>query len=237
VDWLRKHKNIILIIVIAGFIISTFVGFGLYIRSGAASVETVAEVNDEKIPYRRFIGLYNQVINRKRDKGEDLGPEVLKQAKQDVIQSLIQESVFYQEAKRYGIDVTDTELAQSLYSIPAFQKEGKFSVQSYAQTLQFGLRTTPEEFEETQRKQLAISRLRALITQEIKITDKELEMELALRRQDPNYKKSPVKDKEEMRRQMREEKGAHILNRWYQQLGTNIKVKVYLDEIERRGQG
>src|SRR3989344_7351736 len=143
-DWLRKHKNIILIIVIAGFVISTFVGFGLYIRWGSSPVDAVAEVNDEKVPYRRHISLYNQVVNRRRDQGEEISQDALNQLKQEVIQSLIQESVFFQEARRYGIEVTDAELAQSLYSIPAFQKDGKFSVQAYAQALQFGLRTTPD---------------------------------------------------------------------------------------------
>ena len=236
-DWLRKHKNTILIIVIAGFVVSTFVGFGLYIRSGSSTMDAVAEVNDEKIPYRRFLTLYSQVTGRKRDKGDDLTPEVMNQTKQEVLQSLIQESVFVQEAKRYGIEVTDTELAQSLYSIPAFQKGGKFSVQSYAQALQFGLGTSPEEFEETQRRQIAISRLRSFVLQGIKISDRELEMELALRQQDPSYKKNPVKDKEELRKKLREEKGSQVLSRWYQQLGTNIKVKVHLDEIEKRGRG
>ena len=158
-DWLRKHKNVILIIVIAGFVVSMFVGFGLYLTSGAAHLDTVAEVNDEEIPYRNFTTFYNQVVNRRRDSGEDLTPETLNSIKQEVLQGLIQEAVFFQEARRYGFDVTDQELAQSLAAIPAFQKDGRFNVQSYAQALQFGLRTTPEDFERTQRRQISISRL------------------------------------------------------------------------------
>ena len=71
----------------------------------------------------------------------------------------------------------------------------------------------------------------------IRVTDRELEQETALlARQDPaRFKK--LKDKEEFRNQLREEKGAQILNRWYQQLGSNVKVKVYLDQIERRRAG
>ena len=42
------------------------------------------------------------------------------------------------------------------------------------------------------------------------------------------------KDRNKFRQYVMQEKGAQILNRWYQQLGTNLKVKVHLDEIERR---
>lgn len=242
-DWLRKHKNVILITTVSGFIISTFVGFGLYMTSGVSNVDTVAEVNEEKIPYRYYTTLYNRVVNSRRDAGEELSPETLNQIKQDVIQSLIREAVFHQEAKRYGIQVTDVELAQSLASIPAFQKDGKFNIQAYAQALQYALRTTPEQFEESQRRQIAISRLQAFVTQGIKITDKELEQEYLLQKALEPYNKQakqkksedPAKEKEALREKLRQEKGAQILNRWYQQLGTNLQVKVHLDEIEKRG--
>lgn len=238
-DWLRKQKNRILLVVVAGFVISTFVGFGLYIGQGGGK-NTVAEVNDDKIPYSHFTSLYNRVVNNHRDKKEELTPEVLSQIKQDVMQSLIQESVFVQESKRYGIQVSDTELAGSLASIPAFQKDGKFDAQTYVQALHYGLHSTPEEFEETQRKQIAINRLRSFVLQGIKISDKELEMEFGQyiqtiqgkerEKEIKEFKENP----EKFREKVRQEKAAHVLNRWYQQLGTNLKVKVYLDEIENR---
>lgn len=239
-NWFRKHKNTILIIMIGGFIISTFVGFGLYIRSGESLTDTIAEVNSEKIPYRRFSTFYNQVINSKRDRNEDLSPAVLTQIKQDVVQSLVQESVFYQEAKRYDIRVTDAELAQTLASVPSFQKEGKFDPKTYAEALHYGFKTTPKEFEESQRRQIAIGRLRAFILQGIKITDRELEQEFAYLSQTlpekdrdktlEDFKKNP----EALREKIRQEKSAHILNRWYQQLGNNAKLKMHLESLEKR---
>lgn len=243
-NWLRKHKTLILTVVVAGFIISSFIGFGRYFSSGGGMLDTVAEINDDQIPYRHFTTLYNRLVNSRRDKGEELTPEVLNQMKQEVMQSLIQESVFYQESKRYGIQVSDTELAQSLASIPAFQKEGKFDWQAYNQALQFGLHTSKEEFEESQRKQIAISRLRAFVLQGIKISDAEVEQDYlqarAAQKQSvasasKNSPKDFEKEKDQFREKLRQEKAAQILNRWYQQLGTNLRVKIHLDEIERRG--
>ncbi len=75
--WLRKHRVRILLVVISGFILSTFIGFGYYLRSGASIVDEVAEVNNEKIPYRHFKTLFNQVVNNRRDRGEQLTPETV----------------------------------------------------------------------------------------------------------------------------------------------------------------
>lgn len=231
--WLRKYQNTILIGVVAAFLISMFVGFGLYMRSGPTRADSVVEVNDEKVPYRQYTAFYNRVVSARRDKGEDLSPETLQQVKQEILQSLIQEAVFHQEAEKYGLEVTDGELAQSLSGIPAFQKDGKFDIQAYAQALQYVLRTTPEDFEEAQRRQIAISRLRSLVMQSVKIGDKELDFEYRTQPAAAKKTQDPVKEREQFRQKLLQEKGAHVLNRWYQQLGTNVKVKVHLDEIEK----
>ncbi len=207
--------------------------YGSYIQR---NIDTAAEVNDEKISYNHFVTLYNQVVNRKRDNNETLSQDTLKQLKSDVVQSLVQEAVFAQEAKKYGFQVSDQELAQNLASVPAFQKDGKFSPQAYVSMLQSVIRSTPQEFEESQRRQILINHLRTFVMQGVKITDREVEMEMAIRqaRMDPK-KKNPPLDREKVRAEMANEKGAHITNRWYQHLGSNVKLKVHLDEIEKRG--
>jgi peptidyl-prolyl cis-trans isomerase D len=239
-DWLRKYKTAILIVVVGGFIISTFVGFGLYLRQGGGFTDSVADVNGEQIPYRQYLSLYNQVVSNRREHNEQLTPEVLGQIRQEVVQSLIQQTVFYQEAQRYGIQVSDEDLAQSLASIPAFRKDGRFDPQTYVQTLHFSLHTTPEDFEDAQKKQIAISRLRFLVLQGIKISDAELELEYqdalrVLKGSDrEKFLKDFAKNREPLREKIRQDKAAQVLNRWYQQLGSNLKVKVRLDEIENR---
>jgi hypothetical protein len=238
--WFRKHQNIILLATVGGFIISTFVGFGLYVGFGSSASDAVLEVNGQSVPYHEYQMLYNRVVNNQRDQGQQLTPEVLSQIKQQIIQSLVQELVFSQEAKRYNLEVTDSELAGSLASIPAFQKSGKFDPQSYIQALQFNLRTTPEEFEKAQKGQLLINRLRNFVVGGIKVSDQQLDMEFnqyvrtlkGKDRQDAINKFQ--KNKEEFRERIRQEEISQVLNRWYQQLGTNLKVKVNLDDIEKR---
>lgn len=231
-NWLRKHQKKILGFVMAGFIISTFVGFGLYINSGKSHFDKVAQVNDESITLQRFDTLYNQVVMMKRDSQEEMTAETVKKMRQDVIQDLIQESIFFQEADRYGFQVSDQELAGSLASTPAFQKDGKFSGQAYMNLLQGVLKTTPKNFEEVQRRQIAINHLRNFILNGIKVTEREVEMQMTVRQAQDSGKKSPPIDKETLRKEMAQEKESHILNRWYQQLGTNVQFKVYLNESD-----
>ena len=232
--FLKRFQTAILLTILVVFVLSfPAMYYGGYLQR---RLDTAAEINDEKISYQHFSTVYNQVVNRKRDSKEELNPEALKRLKQEVMQSLVQEAVFFQEAGRYGFQVSDQELALNLASIPAFQKDGKFSASAYLNALQSYLRTSPEEFEESQRRQILISHLRAFIMQGIKITDREVDLEMAIRTvgRDPKKKYPPV-DREEVRKQMAQEKGAHILNRWYQHLGSNVKLRVNLDEIEKRG--
>ena len=225
--------------VIAGFIISTFVGFGLYEWSGASRFDTVAEVNGEKIPNRRFQAQFNQAVTMKRNESQELTADALKGMKQEVIQGLVQESVFHQEAGRYGFRVSDEELAGSLRAYPAFQKDGKYDPNAYSQTMQriINARSKEEfiaglqEFEESQRRQLTIHHLRNFVMRSVKITDRELDLEMFIRQaKAAGDKKAKPLERETVRNEMLQEKGAHILNRWYQQLGTNVKFKIYLDE-------
>jgi parvulin-like peptidyl-prolyl isomerase len=237
-NWLRKHKTTILVILLSGFLISTFVGFGLYIRTGAG-MDVVAEINGEEVPYQYYLSLYHRVLNDRRDKGEKLSPETVQQVKREVIQAIVQETVLYQEAKRFGIQISDQELAQALSGVPAFQKEGKFDPQAYGQALHYALKSTPEEFEESQRKQMAIQRLRTFIERGVKISQAE-----AAGQYQGAIQSLPAKEKAEFlkkypnpdafREDLRREKVSQVLNRWFQQLNTNLKVEVHLDKIEKR---
>jgi hypothetical protein len=86
-------------------------------------------------------------------------------------------------------------------------------------------------------KQIAISRLRAFVLQGVKITEPELQMEYFERAAKEGKRKTQadfVKDRAAFFEQLRQEKGAQVLNRWYAQIGTNLKVKVHLEEIEKR---
>ncbi|MFC1501660.1 SurA N-terminal domain-containing protein, partial [Elusimicrobiota bacterium] len=157
--------------------------------------------------------------------------EIIQQKKQEVIQQLIQEEVFWQEAKKYGITVSDTELTNDIRNYPAFQRNGRFDHITYYKIMNNVLRTTPKEFEASRRKQIAAYRLRQLIASNIKITEPEIQMQYS--RENKGKMSNYEKEKAEFAEKIRQEKTMLIYDEWFKNLNQNMKIKVHLDEIER----
>jgi len=234
-DFLRKHMRAIFGITIAGFLAGAFVGFGSYFFSGKTAADAVLEVNGEKIPYRQFSNYYNRVIDGMRQKKEDVTDEVMKQKKQEVLQDLIQEVVFSDEAKKYGVSVSDAELAADIEHYPAFQKEGHFSQQAYFQVLYQMLHSTPKEFEESRRKQIETFKLRQLIASSVVITEPQLRFEYFLANK--GNMSGFDKDRTALRDKLRQQETMLVFAEWFKLLNQTMKIKVHLDEIEKGQRG
>jgi peptidyl-prolyl cis-trans isomerase D len=71
------------------------------------------------------------------------------------------------------ISVTQKELVDAIAAIPAFQENGAFSKERYLQVLNYQ-RMTPEEFENMQRRQLLIDRVRERIQSGITLSDADI---------------------------------------------------------------
>jgi peptidyl-prolyl cis-trans isomerase D len=234
-DFLRKHRNIIFLITIGGFLSGAFVGFGSYFFGRKTFGDAVAEVNKAKIPYTEYYALYNRTIENMRKKNQDITDDVMKTKKQEVLQDLIQEEVFSQEAEKYGVTVSDGELAADIHSYPAFQKDGKFDMYVYYNILSQVLHTTPQKFEESRRRQIAIMKLRYIIAQSIKISEPELRLEY-MRANKGDMSKFEAQ-RQEFTKTLRQEKVSMAFNEWFRQLNQTTKVKIHLGEIERGQQG
>ena len=116
-------------------------------------------------------------------------------------------------------------------------------MEAYVQALHYGLKSSPQEFEETQRRQIIISRLQAFVAGSVKVSEKEVEQVYLMSKQLPlgavpaKFLADYEKGREALREKIRQEKSVQVMNRWFQQLGTNLKVKNNLEEIESRGGG
>lgn len=82
--------------------------------------------------------------------------------KDKIMESLTDRVLILQEAKRLGLKVSDEELTEAIEGVPAFQINGQFDQRTYERTLQLN-RMTPEQFEQSQRVSLLISKLVNLI--------------------------------------------------------------------------
>jgi peptidyl-prolyl cis-trans isomerase D len=232
-NFLRKHMRTIFVITILGFLAGAFVGFGSYFFSGKTTADAVVEVNGEQIPYKRYENYLNRALDGMRQQKQEVSDETMKQKKQEVLQDLIQEVVFSKEALKYGITVSDGELAADIQHYPAFQREGRFDRNAYFQVVYQVLRTTPKEFEDSRRDQIAIFKLRQLIASGVPITEPELKLEYF--NANHGNMKDFEKDRAKFSEKIKQEKTMLAFGEWFKTLNQNMKIKVHLQEIEKQG--
>ena len=110
--------------------------------------------------------------------GGSVNQQMLKQlgVDQQILRQLIDERAAVAEAKRLGLTVSDAEVAQRIFAIPAFQQNGVFvGEQVYTQIL--GSQNPPltkAEFEDNLRQALLVDKLRSALTDWVTVTDSEL---------------------------------------------------------------
>jgi peptidyl-prolyl cis-trans isomerase D len=150
--------------------------------SGAAPNEAVATVGGESITVDAFRRAYQtQLQAYQRAYGSSLNEQFLRQMgiDQQILQQLIDERAATAEARRLGLTVSDQEVAQRIYAIPAFQQNGQFAGhEAYRQVLQMQRPPlTTAEFEDNLRRGLLVEKLRSAVTDWISVGDQDVEQE------------------------------------------------------------
>ncbi len=161
ITWMQKHKKWLIITIWIStitFIGAGFVGWGAYTYGDKASA--IAKVGSIEISASEFQKAYSDLYNQyaqifkgnfDKEKAKTFGID--KQA----LKRLIDQALILNLAKEYDISVSDEELAQTIASLPYFQKNGKFDKETYKQILsQNNLKI--KDFEENMRKELTIAK-------------------------------------------------------------------------------
>ena len=214
-NFLRKHKIKIFLFTILGFLAGTFVGFGSYLFGEKTYYDTAAVVNGQKIPYKIYYALYNNAISMIRYSNRELTEEMMKQIQDEIITSLVKDEIIYQQADKYGITVSDSELASDIQNYPYFLNENKqFDSRYYFQFLN-NMRLSPKEFETLRRKQLISNKLQLLIASSAKMSDA----------QEEAFKDDNKGLEHAMILQI---KPNEILNDWFKQVQDNTDYKITL---------
>jgi peptidyl-prolyl cis-trans isomerase D len=209
---------------VAIFVGGTFVGFGGYLF-GDRTGSDVAQVSGKRIPRRKFDFLYNRQVDELRQQDKELTSDVLKQVESEVIQELIQDEVFWQEAARFGIKVTDAELAANIRSIPAFQREGIYDPRLHYNFVRQVFRITPKEFDEYQRRRIAFAKLRYFISTSIYVPESEIRSDYV--KKFPGKTKSWEKEKNDYINSYRQEVVNAVFNEYLKQLNNTVSIKVF----------
>lgn len=183
-DRMRRHRNWLkwsLALVCLAFVIFYIPDF-LTGTGNVAAAETVATVDGQQIGTEEFRRMYQSQLQSYRAQfGAQMNEQLLKQLgiENQILQQMVDERAALVEAKRLGLTVSDEEVAQRIFAIPAFQENGVFIGTARYQQL---LASQPvpisvSEFEDSVRRSLLADKLRASVTDWLAVSDKELEEE------------------------------------------------------------
>ncbi len=145
---MRRHAKSWLIKFLIGIIAVVFIfyfGYSFTARRGLK----IAYVNGELINEMEYQKAYQDLIEaaRRRYQGR-LNDDLIKalNLKQRALEALIYQKLISQEAKKLGLDVTESESQKAIMSYPGFQIDGSFDIRRYQALLRQD-RMKPEDFE------------------------------------------------------------------------------------------
>jgi peptidyl-prolyl cis-trans isomerase D len=180
-DFMRRQHSklkwvwIIIIIVLGGGMVLAYIPFS---DMGSISLTgtDVAKVGSETVTALEFRTTYTNYIKNMQ---QQLSPEIRKAFGFDkqILDYLISQKVIMSEARRLGLQVTDNEIQQSIYSNPSFQSGGSFIGKERYEELLLQNNLRAEDYENVLRNELLSAKILSFITAGVSVTDKEAEDE------------------------------------------------------------
>ncbi|MGL9760392.1 MAG: peptidylprolyl isomerase [Symbiopectobacterium sp.] len=161
---LRATANNVVLKIILGLIVASFVltGVGDYLIGG--SNDYAAKVNGQEIGRAQLEQAVQNEHSRMREQlGENFSllsgnDGYMQQMRQQVLSQLIDEALIYQYARKLGLKISDAQIKQAIFAVPAFQTNYRFDSEKYLnQVRRLGL--TPDHYVELLRKQLVTQQL------------------------------------------------------------------------------
>ena len=177
-DWLKWSLGLVCVAFVLFYIPDFLRGSG----ADAASGDTVAKVEGREITSGDFRRTYQAQLQAYRSAyGGNMSDQLLKQLgiEQQILQQMVDERAALAEADRLGIKVSDEEVRQRIFSMPAFQENGGFIGEARYQQL-LRVQRPPmvaSEFEDNVRRGLSVEKLRGSLTDWLSVNDKDLEKE------------------------------------------------------------
>ena len=163
-DNLRTAANSVVLKIIFGIIIVSFILTGVsgYLIGGGNNY--AAKVNDQEISRGQFENAFNSERNRMQQQLGDQYSELaanegyMKTLPQQVLNRLIDEALLDQYARELKLGISDEQVKQAIFATPAFQVDGKFDNSRYNGILnQMGM--TADQYAQALRNQLTTQQL------------------------------------------------------------------------------
>jgi len=152
---------------LVSLLILSFAVTGIYSWfSGSAGGDFVASVNGQKISQQELGQAVKDQLAKLRSKlGGNVDPAMLEspEVKLSILENIISQRLLVQQANHTGVVLPDALLASVISQIPAFQKDGKFSKETYEALLR-NQNMTPAVFESSVRQDLLTQQLLGGVT-------------------------------------------------------------------------
>ncbi|MDR1086899.1 MAG: SurA N-terminal domain-containing protein [Endomicrobium sp.] len=172
-NFFRIHMKVIFIVTVVAFLGGIFFGAVSFLFNKPS--DFVVKVNGTRIPVNLFYSIYTRSVRGyEQTANKALDEKELNEIKSRVIQTLVQTELLCQEAKKYGIIVTDEELKNDLQNSLEFRDGNAFSMQKYTAFLN-AIQMKPKEYENLRRKQVEANKLKILMASSIKLWNYEVE--------------------------------------------------------------
>ncbi len=174
-DFIRRNASSMFIKIILGLIAFVFVlwGVGNYKSSRK---EIAATVNGEEILFSDYQSAYNNTLKRYQQvfKG-NIPPDILQKLdiRRQALDNLVDLVLVRQEAKKWGILVSNQEIQREIMNIPDFKLNNQFNKDIYLKILTTN-NINPAEFEEEVRTQILMGKIRVILGAGIIIPDIEI---------------------------------------------------------------
>lgn len=174
---LRRKARSTFIYVAFGIIIVVFIFyFGWGSRGSEQPENWAAKVGKQRIEYSAYLSYYKNLVAYYRDMYKDNFDSALIEQlglKQQALDALIEEFVVLESARKAGVQVSMSEIRESIRNLEAFQTDGAFDLQKYKILLKRN-RIQPGDFEETQAQNLMVDRIQGLVRGGTKLSGTEL---------------------------------------------------------------
>ena len=163
-DSLRTAANSLVLKIIFGIIIVSFIltGVSSYLIGGGANY--AAKVNGQEISRGQFENAFAGERNRMQQQLGDQYSELaanegyMKTLRQQVLNRLVDEALLDQYSRELKLNISDDQVKQAIFATPAFQVDGKFDNNRYnAIVNQMGM--TADQYAQALRNQLTTQQL------------------------------------------------------------------------------
>jgi hypothetical protein len=193
-QWIREKFGAAIVSTIIGLISLVFIFYGFFSPKSTQGLHDGAvagTVNGEAISVREFQQSLNQRMEMFRKMaGGKVSEEQLAMfhIPEAVFRELAQRKLLVQEAHRQGLEASDEEVKQAILEIPAFQKDGKFDLISYKQTIEASPYGSTGAFERLVRDDLSAQHWGNYFLRRVQVSDAEARQEYLMSHNKRNVK-------------------------------------------------